>query len=59
MTPHHAVSSLSFYTQQRPDPNRRAPHTRPQFDQPTPSNTRGPHSFIYSCMSVEGRQAAR
>ena len=39
MTPHHAVSSLSFYTQQRPDPNRRAPHTRPQFDQLTPRDT--------------------
>ena len=43
-----------------PGPRHRGPtHTHPQFDQPTPSNTRGPHSFIYSCMTVEGRQAAR
>ena len=40
MTPHNAVSSLSFYT---PTPsnrrNKRAPHTRPQFDQLTPRDT--------------------
>ena len=40
MTPHHAVSSLSFYT---PTPsnrrNKQAPHTRPQFDQLTPRDT--------------------
>ena len=51
------LAASSIHT---PGPRHRGPtHTHPQFDQPTPSNTRGPHSFIYSCMSVEGRQAAR